>query len=196
MDEELKIVEGGQQANSFQTVRLLKAELNGDFFTYPETAEGFPASYEQIQARIMALLTAKNLAPAIGNLMQDPDSARTIARYVLPDQLTLPGDEMTAKVKKVINRLAQSKPGLTTDPKGQPIPMPSIMPEPDVDDPKVCVAEAKKWCLKNFDQEVTNPGGYANVLAYLKVSSRLAAQQAAEAALTMAQTQDGKGKAA
>lgn len=189
MDEELKIVEEGEQANSYETVRLLKAELNGDFFTYPQTAEGFPSTYEQIQSRIMQLLTAKNLAPAIGNLITDPDNARTIARYVLPEEMSLPGEEQSAKIKKVINRLAQAKPVVGQDPKGEPIALPSILPEPEVDDPKECVALSKKWLLKNFDQEVTNPGGYSNVLAYLKASARLAKQQMADAAIQAQQAQ-------
>jgi ribosomal protein S27AE len=189
MDEELKIVEAGEQANTYQTIRLLRAELQGDFFTYPETAEGFPATYEQIQSRVMQLLTAKDLAPAVGNLLSDPDNAASVARYVLPDEMTLPGDEQRAKVKKVINRLAQGQPGVTLDPAGKPIPVPSIMPEPDVDDPKVCVAIAKKWLLKNFDQETTNRNGYMNVLAYLKVSARLAKQQMADAAVQAQQAQ-------
>jgi hypothetical protein len=197
MDEEVKIVEEGDAGN-YQSIRLLKAELNGNFFTYPETAEGFPATYEQIQARLMQLLTAKQLVPAIGQLMSDPDNAATIARYVLPDQMDMPGDEQRAKVKKVINRLAQSKPGMgPADPKtGKPIPVPSILPEPGVDDPTVCQTLAKKWLLKNFDQEQTNPGGYANVLAYLKISSQMAQEQQAKAAITMQQQQEQQGKAA
>lgn len=194
MDEEMKIVEEGD-AGSYQTIRLLKAELNGDFFCYPETAEGFPATYEQIQARIMQLLTAKELAPAIGKIMADPDNAATIARYVLPDEMDMPGDEIRSKVKKVINRLAKAKPGIgPLDPKsGKPIPVPSILPEPGVDDPSVCSTLAKKWLLKNFDQEETNPGGYANVLAYLKVSAQMDREQQAEAAITMQQQGDKPG---
>lgn len=192
MDEELKIVEQGEQGEGYQTVRLLKAELGGDFFTYPETAEGFPSTYEQIQSRIMQLLTAKSLVPAIGQLMSDPDNAATIARYVLPDQMSMPGDEQRAKVKKVINRLAQEKPGVARDPTGKPIPVPSIQPEPGVDDPQVCTALAKKWLLKNFDQEQTNRAGYANVLAYLKVSAQMAKEQMAEAAMAAQQQQQPK----
>lgn len=192
MDEEMKIVEEGETANAYQTVRLLKAELNGDFFCYPETAEGFPATYEQIQQRIMTLLTAKQVVPALAALMSDPDNAASIARYVLPDQMTMPGDEQRAKVKKVINRLAQGKPGLAPDPNGKPIPVPSIMPEPDVDDPSVCQTLAKKWLLKNFDQEETNRNGYANVLAYLKVSAQMAREQQAQAALTVQSQQSGQ----
>jgi hypothetical protein len=61
----------------------------------------------------------------------------------------------------------------------------------------VCVTLAKKWLLKNFDQEQSNPGGYANVLAYLKVSGQMEREQQAEAQITMQQqeAQGGGGQA-
>jgi hypothetical protein len=192
MDEELKIVEQGEMANSYETVKLLKAELNGDFFTYPEMAEGFPSTYEQIQSRVMQLLTSKNPVPALAQMLADPDNAATVARYVLPDQMTLPGDEQRAKVKKVLNRLAQSKAIVQQGSKG-PVAIPSIQPEPGVDDPEACAKLAKKWLLKNYDQIETNPNGYANVLAYLKLCTQMAQEQAAQAAINMqaAQAQHG-----
>lgn len=198
MDEEMKIVEQGDMQDSYQTVRLLKAELNGDFFTSPETAEGFPATYEQIQQRVMTLLTSKTPVEALTTILSDPDNAATVARYVLPDEMTLPGDEQRAKVKKVLNRLAQSKPieGPPDQQTGAPVALPSILPEPGVDDPTVCSALAKKWLLKNFDQESTNPGGYNNILAYLKVCSQMAQVQAAKQAITLQQQQGGSQRAA
>lgn len=193
MDEEMKIVEQGETQNTYQTVRLLKAELNGDFFTYPETAEGFPATYEQIQSRIMQLLSdQKN--PYLAELLSDPDNAATVARYVLPDQVTLPEDDQRAKVKKVINRLAQAKPiGGIDRGSGKPVALPSIQPEIGVDDPSICAALAKKWLLRNYDQETTNPNGYANVLAYLKICAQLDSEQQAQKAITLQQQAGNKG---
>jgi len=184
MDEEMKIVEEGDMSGSFQTVRLLKAELQGDFFTYPETAEGFPSTFEQIQSRIMQLLTDQQ-NPYVQEVLSDPDNGAAVARYILPDEVTLPGDAQRAKIKKVLNRLAQSKPIMGASKTGQQIVLPSIQPEPDVDDPSVCAQLAKKWLLRNYDQAQTNPGGYANILAYLKISAQLGNEQQAQQALTL-----------
>jgi len=193
MDEEIKIVEEGEMQNSYQTIRLLKAQLNGEFFTYPETAEGFPASYEQIQSRVMQLLAENQKSPFVGAILSDPDNAAQVARYVLPDQITLPNDEQRAKIKKVLNRLSQGKATVIPGPTGAPVTMPSILPEPGVDDPGICQTLAKKWLLKNYDQHDTNPAGYANILAYLKICAQLAQEQAAKAALTM-QAQQAQAK--
>lgn len=185
MDEEMKIVEQGEVRDTYQTVRLLRAQLQGDFFTYPETAEGFPATYEQVQSRIMQLLAENQKSPYVAEILSDPDNGATVARYILPDEITLPEDDQRAKVHKVLNRLAQGKPTMAMGPNGQQAPVPSILPETGVDDPSICAQLAKKWLLRNYDQEMTNPGGYANILAYLKVCGQLSSEQQAQQALTM-----------
>ena len=61
------------------------------------------------------------------------------------------------------------------------------MPEPNVDDPGLCVVLAKKALFKNWQQKETNPKGYANVLAFLTVASQMQKEQAAQQAITMQQ---------
>jgi hypothetical protein len=127
-------------------------------------------------------------------LLSDPDNAAAMGRYVLPDEITIPGDEQRAKVKTILNRLAKGKPLSAPNPKqlpnGPPMPpiaIPSIQPEIGVDDPDTCAKLAKKWLLKNWEQAETNPNGYANILAYLKISAQLASEAQASAALTVHQ---------
>ena len=197
MDEEIKIVEEGETPGSWKTVRMLKAELSGDFFTYPESDEGFPATYSEIQQRLMQLLAQNQKMPIVAQMLADPKIQRVMAQYLLPPQIKLPLDAQLSKIEKIIHRLSQdpngpiSKPN-PANPQGPPIVIPSITPEPNVDDPAVCQSEAKQWLLENFEQAETNPKGYGNVLAYLTVSAQLAKQQQAAAALTMqAQAQQG-----
>jgi hypothetical protein len=198
MDEEIKIVEEGETPGSWKTIRMLKAELSGDFFTYPESDEGFPATYSEIQQRLMQLLAQNQKMPIVAQMLADPKIQRVMAQYLLPPQIKLPLDAQLSKIEKVIHRLSQDSNGPVTQPNPggpnlPPIVVPSITPEPNVDDPAVCQSEAKQWLLANFEQAETNPKGYGNVLAYLTVSAQLAKQQQAAAALTMqAQAQAGE----
>ncbi len=197
MDEEIKIVEEGEQPGSWKTVRMLKAELDGDFFTYPESDEGFPATYAEIQARLMQLLAQNQKMPIVAQMLADPKIQRVMAQYLLPPEIKLPLDAQLSKIEKIIHRLAQDPNGPVAqpnpaNPQGPPIVVPSISPEPNVDDPAICASEAKAWLLANWEQQETNPKGYGNVLAYLTVSSQMAKQAQAAAALTMqAQAQSG-----
>jgi predicted RNA-binding Zn-ribbon protein involved in translation (DUF1610 family) len=195
MDEEIKIVEEGEIKGSWETIRMLKAELTGDFFTFPETDEGFPATYAEIQSRIMQMLAENQKMPFVSAMLSDPDVAADVARYLLPPEIELPNDAERAKIKTILHRLSQDPKGAITtpnraNPQGPPVVIPSIIPEPNVDDPAMCQLLAKKWLCKNWQQLETNPKGYGNVLAYLTVSAQMAKEQQAQAALTMAAQQN------
>jgi hypothetical protein len=198
MDEEIKIVEPNETGDSWNTVKMLKAELTGDFFTFPETEEGFPATFAEIQSRIMQLLAQNQKLPFVGQMLSDPDVAAVVAHYLLPPEIELPDEAQRAKIKTILHELMEDPHGAITapdpaNPKGPPITLPSIMPEPNVDDPGICTVLAKKALLKNWEQRETNPTGYANVLAFLTVSSQMLKEQQAEAAITM-QQQAAKGQ--
>ena len=200
MDEEIKIVEENETGDSWNTIRMLKAELTGDFFTFPETDEGFPATFSEVQSRMMQLLAENQKMPYISTLLQDPDVAAVVSHYLLPDQIELPDEAQRAKIKTILHQLLQGKAIVVPSPANpqQPITVPSIMPEPNVDDPGMCVQLAKKCLFKNWQQKYTNPDGYGNVLAFLTVSSQMAKEQQAQAAITMQQQQaqaQGGGRA-
>jgi hypothetical protein len=201
MDEEIRIVEEGDAENTFQTIQMLKAELSGNFFSYPETDEGFPASFEEIQSRIMELLKDNQKSPFVEEMLSDPDNAAVVARYLLPDSIKLPEDAQRAKIKRILHRLSKMPPQYTMRPDpqtGQPIkvPVPSISPEPNVDDPGTCQVLARKWLLENWEQQESNHDGYMNVMAFLLVSAQMAQEQAAKQALIQqaAAQQQGGGK--
>ena len=197
MDEEVKIVEAGESEGSWKTIRLLKAELSGNFFAYPEEDAGFPATYAEIQTRLMALLAQNQKMPIVAQMLADPKIQRVLAQYLLPPQIKIPLDAQLSKIETVLHRLSQDPNGAIqkpnpANPLAPPITVPSILPESNVDDPAICAAEAKAWCLSNWEQAETNPVGYGNVLAYLTVSGQLAREQAAAATLaTAAQAQQG-----
>ena len=198
MDEEIKIVEEGESEGSWKTVRILKAEIAGDFFTYPETDAGFPATYSEIQAKLMQLLAQNQKMPIVAQMLADPKIQRVLAQYLLPPEIKIPLDAQLSKIEKILHRLSQDPHGPVAkpnpaDPNAPPIVVPSIIPEPNVDDPAICQAEAKEWLLEHWEEAETNPAGYGNVLAFLTVSSQMAKEQQAAAALTMqAQAQSGQ----
>ena len=206
MDEEIKIVEEGESQGSWKTVRILKAEIAGDFFTYPESDAGFPATFSEIQAKLMQLLAQNQKMPIVAQMLQDPKIQRVLAQYLLPPEIKLPLDAQLSKIEKILHRLSQDPNGPVAkpnpaNPQGPPIVVPSITPEPNVDDPDVCQKEAKAWLLDHWEESETNPAGYGNVLAFLTVSSQMAKEQQAAAALTMqaqaqAGTQSGAGQGA
>lgn len=190
MDEEIKIVEPGAAQNSWQTVKLLKAELTGDFFTYPETDEGYPATFEEIQDRIMQLLADNPQNPFINNLLGDPDVAAVVGHYLLPPGIELTGEPDRAKAKSVIEALWSDKNGPVmapnpVNPQMPPVVLPSIMPEIGVDDPSTWSLMAKKSLQQRWEEKYTNQAGYANVLALLKICSQMQKEQQAEQVLSL-----------
>lgn len=195
MDEEIKIVEEGD-AGSWQTIRMLRAELTGDFFTYPETDEEFPATFEEVRQRLMTLLAENQKMPFVMQMLSDPDVASVVAHYLLPPGLQLTGEPERAKIKTIIHRLSQDPRGPlpqpnSQNPQGPPVFIPSIMPDFEVDDPSVCQTLSKKWLQTNWEQAESNAKGYANVLAFLKVSAQQAAQQQAKQQILQQEQQQG-----
>jgi predicted RNA-binding Zn-ribbon protein involved in translation (DUF1610 family) len=192
MDEEIKIVEENESGDSWNTIRMLKSELTGDFFTFPETDEGFPSTFTEIQSRMMQLLADNQKMPFVANMLSDPDVAAVVSHYLLPDQIELPDEAQRAKIKTILHKLLQDPNGAIVqpnpaNPQGPPITLPSIMPEPNVDDPGICSVLAKKCLFKNWQQRETNPKGYGNVLAFLTVCSQMLKEQQAQNAITMQQ---------
>jgi hypothetical protein len=186
MDEEIAIVEENENGDGWNTVRMLKSELGGNFFTFPEDAEGFPATYTEEQARVQQLLAENQKLPFVTQMLSDPDIANEVAHYVLPKGMELSTEPERAKIKTILHRLSQDPNGPITkpnpaNPQGPPVVIPSISPDFRIDDPQVCTILAKKWLQRNWEQAKSNPKGYSNVLAFLAVSAQMAKEQAAEA---------------
>ena len=184
-DEEIKIVEQNETGDGWQVIRMLKQEIDGDFFTYPEDEEGFPSTFTQIQDRMLKLVELAKENPTLMQILNDPKVSRAVGRYVLPPGVTMPGDAEAGKVTTILRMLSQDKRGPRTvpnpgNPQGPPVVVPTILPDFSVDTPAVCVTYAKDWLLRNWMQEKTNPMGYANVMAYLKIAGQQAQMQQAQ----------------
>lgn len=192
MDDRLKVTVGSDVDSDYEQVTLLKNELTGDFLAYAESDEGFPSSYQEIQGRIMELMgmVAKN--PFLGSVLADPDTQKVVARYLLPDGIKLPGDRERSRLKIMVKQLAkgqavQGPPG----PDGKPVLTPSIPLNDKFDEPDMALTIFKGWLQENWQQEETNPNGFANVLAALTQASFLNAKAAATQAVMQQHVEAG-----
>jgi DNA-directed RNA polymerase subunit RPC12/RpoP len=194
MDDEMRLVMDGETDGDYRTEVLLKNELTGEFLTYPETEEGFPSTYQEIQQRITELLTQGAKSPFLATLLSDPDTMRVVARYILPDEIKLPGDAERARIKTMLHQMSESKPaGVQPGPNGQPVVIPSMMPNPDYDDLGMCVVLAKSWLQQNWQmaESPQRAAGFTNVLAFLRVCTMMNAFNQAKAQIVAQQAAGG-----
>lgn len=189
MDDVMKIVVKGEIEGDYRTEKILASELTGEFLAYAESDEGFPSSYEEIQARIMQLLSDQK-SPFLAAVLSDPDTQKVVSRYILPDQIKLPGERMRTRVKMMLRQMQDEKPSVVPGPNGQPLIMPSLSLNAKFDDIAMAQTIIKSWLQENWEDSATP--GFANILALLTQASQLVAQQQAAMALQVA-AQQGPG---
>ena len=191
MDELMKITEQGSVDSNSSTLTLLRSQLQGNF-DYAESDEGFPSSYEEIQDRLMTLLTSKSAIPAFATLLQDPDNQEVVARYLLPDVIKVTGFAERARLKLLINELAKGAPQVQPNPaSGQPMNVPSILPDGDIEDWAMATTLTKTWMQQNW--QTANTPGYENVRAFLKMCAFNAQQQAIKQQMMQQQAEQQGG---
>ena len=185
MDDQIRVTSPGRQPGDFETERILKNELAGQFYCYPETDEGYPATFEEIQSRIMQIIGMTKDNKFLDALLADPDIQKTIARYILPEDIDYPGDEERGRLKILMQQLSKGEPTVgPPGPDGTPTLIPSVLPSKDYDDFAMGVQIAKKWLQTNFQQDGT--AGFLNILAFLRVCVQYDAQAQAKQQLQMA----------
>jgi hypothetical protein len=194
MDDEIKIVVDGDVQGNYKNETLLASQLTGEFLAYAESDEGFPASYEEVQARIMQLLEQGQKNPFLMSVLSDPDTQKVVAHYILPDQIRLPGERERARLKTIMQMLSKGQPSMQDGPNGQPIIIPSIHLDPKYDDMAMAQTIAKGWLQDNWQTQPTNPDGFANVLAFLTEASQLVQEAQASQAIQMQQQNAQPGK--
>jgi hypothetical protein len=190
MDELMKITEQSDIDGGTQTTTLLKSQLNGNF-DYAESDEGFPSSYEEIQERIMTLLSSAQKNPWLLDVLSDPDTQKVVARYILPEQIKMKGEAERARLKLLMNELAKTGPKVVPGPNGAPQVMPSILPDADIEDYNMATVIAKTWMQVNW--QTSNSPGYQNVRAFLKQCAFQAQAQAIKQQMMIQQAQQGAG---
>lgn len=200
-------VEIPKQTNSgeFDSDVIRLQDMQGEVTAYPEV----DAQYPTLQADIRALVTGmyQNVAtnPISMQLFSDPDNIEYALRQQGIDDIEVPGEQQRIKTYKTIDQLLTQQPQQLPAqspspqmPQGAPPQMlPSIQPDPDVDDLKVVATTSKKWLISDTGIEAMqeNPAGYANVKAFLKACTQLEKQQELQQQMA-AMALQGEGPAA
>jgi hypothetical protein len=164
---------------------------------YPETSQGFPATYEEIQQRVMQLLENAQQNQFLQQVLMEPDTMKVVARYILPDEIKLPQDAELARLKLMMQLLSKDKPHQIpnpADPAAPPILVPSMTPQ-EFDTLPLAVSVSTLWLQTNWQTAQTNPDGFENVLAFMRVAKQMATKEAIQQQLQMqaAQQQQGGG---
>ena len=186
----MKVVIDGDVEGNYKTETILKSEVVGDFMAYPESDEGFPSTYEEVQARIMQLLQGAEKNPWLMSVLAEPDTQKVVARYILPDQIALPGDQERSRLKELMHMLSKQEPSMVQGPNG-PMPLPSILPIQDVDDLSMGLQVSQQWLQTNWRGQGTP--GFTNVLAFFRLCKQQTAEAAAQQQI-MQQQAEGGGK--
>jgi hypothetical protein len=174
MDDEARHVIEGDSESGYENEFILLTEMQGSFHAYPESDAGFPASYAEIRDRLMELLGNLKKNPFLMAFLDDPDNVQTIARYTLPPNIKVPGNDERTKIKRILSQLAKMDAMEVPDPMnpGQMTYIPTFFPDRDFDDMEMIVKLAKAWGQKHWQLAYTDPLKFENVRAYLRSSSR------------------------
>lgn len=183
-------------------------DVQGEVTAFPEVDQAYPVLQSEISGLLMQLSQSPN--PAIQAVITSADNIDYFFTRAGLSDIEIPGEQQRKKTYLVIDQLIKQKPNVVPPappPAGQkPMPgaappqpqvLPSIEPDPDVDNLEICKATAQKWLISDegLKAMVENPNGYENVRAYLKACDQLnKAQQFKQAIAT--QGLQGAGPAA
>lgn len=206
MGDKVRFVERSED-NGFENEYVMLSEMQGSFEAYPESDQGFPSTYAEIRDRLMQMMADVN-NPFVQAFMGDPDNIKVVARYLAPPDIKVPNDDARTKYKRIIGELAKSEPFEVMPEEaaafGMQVMAPTflpqtdaglMLPDPDFDAPHydMIVELCIKWGMSNWKMRETNPAGYENVRAYLRLAAQKQQEAAVRQAVTAAQvaTQNG-----
>lgn len=174
-DAEL-VVTGLSGAYRSEYIRL--EELRGSAVAFAAAAEDFPQSWAQVRDSLQQLLQTKD--PLLLDILGAPVNRPIVKRYLGLPELVDPAEDNRSKQYREIEALLAGEP--RRDSNGEWLP--SVPPEPLVDDHGVHVDAIKEWAVSDIGlaAKAARPLGYANViahlLAHLDAEERVAEDQA------------------
>jgi len=170
-------------SRGFQNKYVHLDQLQGEANAYPETDQGFPQTYGEIRDRLEKILADSASNPMVAAWFEVPQNAKVFSMIMAPPGTILPGEIMRDKVAQVLDRIVEEgKSGVgPQEVSGQMVP--SVLPDPDVDDLDIVVDGTREWLRKNWQLMDEEPGAYENVLAYLRTAVAYKTAQAAQAAM-------------
>lgn len=199
-DVEIPKLGGGGE---FQSEIIPIDEVQGKITAYPEVDQQYPVLQSEIAGQIQRALESAN--PVIAAVLTDPDNLEFTMNRLGYTEIQVPGEQQRKKTYLVIDQLLQQQPIQVAAQEGampegepaQPILLPSIAPDPDVDQLDIAAATAGKWLLSDagLAAEQENPEGFENVKLYKKAAEQMAKSKQLNEAIA-AQALQGGGPAA
>lgn len=179
---DIKSVTKSDDAVDFKTETIALADLSvGTAEAYPEASEGYPVDFDDQRALYKELLVAAKDNPIIQEVLDSYEAQRLAMAYLGPPGLELPQKVPRDKVLRDIGMLTKGTARQAIDPDTQqPIMIPSVMPDKDVDGPtldSVSIPLVIRYLLKNYQLAQTNPPVFENLKAYLRVCKQFSVQQ-------------------
>ena len=168
----------GDAKKGFGADVLDVSELSEDGW-HVEAEESFPMTWGQRRDQInMAMQSPNPMAMQVLGMLS-PQNAANIQELLGFPGWFIPGYDLLMYVQKRIRELLQSPPMQQFDPMtGQPITLPSIQPDPFVENNHQVIAEIiRGWCTSPAGLKAAekNQPGYQNVVAYGGIHEQLLA---------------------
>ena len=149
-------------SGSYVNVWIRRSELSGKVGgVEPETSDAFPVSLVQKRDLIMRLIELNN--QYLNTALYSPDNVSILADVLALTDLKLPGEDQRVKQVIEINDLRKEGPVDEITP--------TVLPEPEVDDDAVHIEVLRNFLVSSagLDLKRTNPPGYANCVAHLRL---------------------------
>ena len=182
-DEHYAVTEGGSYVNVWIRQSNLKGKVGG---VESEGSDSFPVSLIQKRGMIEKFIELNN--PDINAVLYSPENAGVIQDVLAFPELKIPGEVQRIKQLVEINELARDEP--VEDPNAPGGAMPSVMPEPDVDDDEVHIQVLKYFLADTTGLDLKRE----NLLGYLNIKAHLALHEMSLQLKTMSQTATPPGE--
>lgn len=193
------------QSGEFSSDILKLEDMQGEVTAYPEVDAQYPTLQSDVRALIATMYSNAAQNPLTLQTFSSPDNLEYVFRTMGVSDVQVPGQQQRVKTFKDIEQLVQespivqqAQPPTPESPQGVPMQiLPSIKPDPDIDDLKVASDTCKTWLISDAGLEMkqTNPMGYENVKAFNKACQQMGKMQQLQQ-LMAAQGLAGQGPAA
>lgn len=177
-----RVILGADGAYESKVISL--ADLKGRIQARPEADETFPRLKSQQRGALLGLLGLND--PVVAQALSEPANMGTIKSILGLTDLVIPGEDSRNKMLRQIQELLTAQPmqvpGAVDPASGMPGPpqMLSTMQPGPFDRFAIELEEGVRWVNspEGLEAKRTNPGGYANVIAYLQtLQKQVQAQQ-------------------
>jgi hypothetical protein len=176
--EDLFHVTQDQGPGGFKNEPIDIQNLQGDINAYPEADQGYPVGFDQQRQLFLQMVMEGAQNPLVMEWFKSLKNRRTAARYIMPGDTEIVGEDDEFKTMQDIQQLIQGAPtpAPIPGPDGQPIMLPSVMPDKDMQDLEIASLAVKAYAIKNYAQLIKNPNALENLRAYLRIAAQFQAE--------------------